>query len=169
MGLPRKLKDMNLFVNGDSYQGQCASVTRPKLARKMEEWRGAGMDGAVQIDMGQEPLDMEFKIGGYGSLLYSQFGIAQVDGVQLRWMGAYQSDDDGGITAVEILARGRFPEMDPGESKVGDATEETFKFIPVYYRQVENGRDVVEVDILNMICKVNGIDRLANLRAAIGL
>ena len=45
MGMPRKLKNLNLFNNGVTYIGQVGEVTPPKLARKLESWRGGGMDG----------------------------------------------------------------------------------------------------------------------------
>ena len=45
MAMPRKLKLMNVFLNGYSYQGVAKSVTLPKLTRKLENYRGAGMNG----------------------------------------------------------------------------------------------------------------------------
>ncbi|MDB7207927.1 phage major tail tube protein, partial [Escherichia coli] len=44
MAMPRKLKLMNVFLNGYSYQGVAKSVTLPKLTRKLENYRGAGMN-----------------------------------------------------------------------------------------------------------------------------
>lgn len=43
MGLPRVLKNYNLFNDGESYMGQVEEVTLPKLARKTEDYRGAGL------------------------------------------------------------------------------------------------------------------------------
>ncbi|WP_252340946.1 phage major tail tube protein, partial [Escherichia coli] len=43
MAMPRKLKLMNVFLNGYSYQGVAKSVTLPKLTRKLENYRGAGV------------------------------------------------------------------------------------------------------------------------------
>ena len=51
MALPRKLKHMNLINEGASYMGVASSVTLPKLTRKLEAWRGAGMDGAAKVDL----------------------------------------------------------------------------------------------------------------------
>ena len=36
MAMPRKLKYMNVFLNGFSYQGIAKSITLPKLTRKLE-------------------------------------------------------------------------------------------------------------------------------------
>ncbi|HCF4877716.1 TPA: phage major tail tube protein, partial [Pseudomonas aeruginosa] len=48
MAMPRKLKNMNLFNDGGSYQGVVKSCTLPPLARKMEAFRGGGMNGPVK-------------------------------------------------------------------------------------------------------------------------
>lgn len=42
MALPRKLKLMNLFIDGVSYLGVVQSVTLPKLTRKLENIAAAG-------------------------------------------------------------------------------------------------------------------------------
>lgn len=44
-----------------------------------------------------------------------------------------------------------------------------FSFKPTYYRLVWNGADLIEIDVINMVEKVDGKDRLAEQRAAIGL
>ncbi|TBM13922.1 phage tail protein, partial [Hafnia alvei] len=47
MGMPRKLKYLNLFNDGLSYMGVVSSVTLPKLTRKLENYRGGGMNGSA--------------------------------------------------------------------------------------------------------------------------
>ncbi|EHU85180.1 gpFII [Escherichia coli DEC4A] len=42
MAMPRKLKLMNVFLNGYSYQGVAKSVTLPKLTRKLEKLSRCG-------------------------------------------------------------------------------------------------------------------------------
>lgn len=66
MALPKKLKNMNLFNDGNSYVGQCASVTLPKLSRKLESFRAGGMDGPVKVDLGHsdDGIQMDWTLGG---------------------------------------------------------------------------------------------------------
>lgn len=52
MALPRKLKHLNLFNDGNNWQGIVESLTLPKFTRKFEKYRGGGMPGAVDVDMG---------------------------------------------------------------------------------------------------------------------
>ena len=64
MGMPKKLKDFNLFDNGNSYRGQVTEITLPKLSRKMEEYRAGGMTGPVSVDFGNEAITLEWTAGG---------------------------------------------------------------------------------------------------------
>ena len=52
MGFPSKLKNMNLFGNGDSYLGIVSEVTLPTLTQTLVDWRGGGMLGPIAADMG---------------------------------------------------------------------------------------------------------------------
>lgn len=171
MALPHKLKNMNLFFNGDNWQGKAEEITLPKLTRKIEAYRAGGMNGAAHVDLGLEDdaLGMEMTLGGVEAQLYKQWGIAEIDGVPLRFAGAYQRDDTGEVTACEVVVRGRLSEIDPGSAKQGDNTQVKFSFKPTYYRLVWNGADLIEIDVVNMVEKVDGVDRLAEQRTAIGL
>ena len=168
MALPRKLKNMNLFNNGASYLGQVVEVTLPKLSRKMEDFRAGGMNAPVQVDHGMDKLELEFTCGGLMRDVFSQFGAANHDAVMLRFAGAYQQDDTGDVDAVEVIVRGRIAEIDGGNSKPGEDTTMKVKMALSYYRMEWNGNVDVEIDIINMIERINGFDRLAAQRQAIG-
>ncbi len=86
----------------------------------------------------------------------------------LRFAGAYQRDDTGEVDAIEVVVRGRHQEIDQGKAKPGDDTEFKFKTVASYYKVSINGAVLVEIDIVNMIEIVNGVDRLADQRRAIG-
>ena len=134
MAMPRKLKLMNVFLNGYSYQGVAKSVTLPKLTRKLENYRGAGMNGSAPVDL-----------------------------------GSYQRDDTGETVAVEGVMRGRQKEIDTGEGKQGEDTESKISVVCTYFRLTMDGKELVEIDTINMIEKVNGVDRLEQHRRNIGL
>jgi len=169
MALPRKLKNFNLFGDGHNFMGQCNEVVLPKLTRKMEEHRGGGMNGPVDVDLGQEKLEMEHTYGGLMREIYEQYGATRADGVMLRFAGAYQRDDTDVVDAVEVIVRGRHSEIDPGTAKAGDDTEFKVTSTLSYYKLVINNEVVIEIDLLNFIEKVGGVDRLADQRSAIGL
>ena len=65
--------------------------------------------------------------------------------------------------------RGRFGEIDSGTAKSGDDTEQSYKVPLTYYKIIADGKDIIEIDMLNSVFIVNGKDRLKEHRAAIGL
>jgi P2 family phage contractile tail tube protein len=169
MALPKKLKAFNLFQNGENFVGQVAEVTPPKLSRKMEAYRGGGMNGPVDIDQGQEGIMLEWTCGGLMKSVLQQYGITKHDGVQLRFAGAYRAEDSTKPDAVEIVVRGRHKELDFGNAKPGDDTAFKVSTTCSYYKLTVNGETVIEIDLINMVENVNGDDLLAGLRNAIGL
>lgn len=115
MALPRKLKHLNLFNDGNNWQGIVESLTLPKFTRKYEKYRGGGMPGAVDVDLGLDDsaLDTEFSIGGTELLLFKQMGKATVDGIQLRFTGSIQRDDNRGFEADQLDL-----ELDDADGKI---------------------------------------------------
>lgn len=169
MGLPRILKNMNLYNEGFAYGGEVKTVTLPKLARKMEGYRGGGMSGEVQIDMGMEAMELSATFGGPVRDVLRQWGTSTVDGIYLRFAGSYQQDDSGAVDTIEAIVRGRYSEIDPGDQEVGEPGEFSLTMAVAYYKLVWNGRTEIEIDPINMIEIVGGVDRTAQLRSAAGM
>ncbi|WP_395490319.1 phage major tail tube protein [Cedecea davisae] len=171
MAMPRTLKMMNVFINGFSYLGVISAVTLPKLTRKLEMYRGAGMNGAAPMDFGldDDALSMELTFGGFpDEAIWSLYGAVGA-GEPLRYAGSYQRDDTGETVPVEVVTRFKIKEMDTGENKQGEKTEGKLPVICTYFKLTINGKEVVEIDVLNAIEKVNGVDRLEQHRRNIGL
>ncbi len=95
--------------------------------------------------------------------------MTKVDGVLLRFAGSYQRDDTGETHAVEIVLRGRHEEIDGGDSKQGDNSTTKISTKCTYYKLTWDGEVLIEVDIVNMVEMVNGVDMLEAHRRNIGL
>ncbi|MDH1337605.1 phage major tail tube protein [Comamonas thiooxydans] len=169
MSLPSKLKNFNLFGDGNVWRALIDSVTVPKLTRKVEEWRGGGMHGPIEVDLGHEKLEMSFKAGGFLLDGYRAFGGKTHNANQWRFAGAYEDDGTAVVTAVEILVSGRVREIDPGDAKAGDDTEHTHTISVSYYKLTVDGRDVIEIDMPGLVFNVDGQDVLSKIRRAIGM
>jgi uncharacterized protein len=159
MGLPRKLKNMNAFVDGESYMGVVAEFVPPPLVIATEEWRGGGSIGPVMIDMGLEAMEATVKMGGNETRLFRKFGATAVDGVRLRLVGAYQQDTGAMPQAVEVVIGGRFTEINMNTSKPGQDTEHDYTVAVAYYRMVVDGRPEVEIDMVAGTFIVDGVSR----------
>ena len=171
MALPRKLKHLNLFQDGENWIGVAEDYTPAKLSQKFEAYRGGGMMGAANIHMGLEDgaLDTSFTFGGAEAAIVKRMGLAKIDGVALRFAGSFQRDDTGEIVSVEIVQRGRFKELDRGTFKSGDNTQSKVSMVNTYYKETMNGVVLCEIDLLNMIWIVDGVDLMAEHRKAIGI
>lgn len=168
MGFPSKLVDMNLYGDGDSWKGQIAEMTIPKLVVKMEDWRGGGMLGPVPVDMGLDKVEFEFKAGGLFLEPLRHFGATTIDAAQLRFAGAYRNQQSGTVDFMEVVSRGRYSEVDFGTQKPGDDTETTYKAGCAYYKLSRNNSKLIEIDMLAGIFFVFGVDRYAEIREALG-
>ncbi|HHQ4791254.1 TPA: phage major tail tube protein [Aeromonas veronii] len=171
MALPRKLKHLNLFMDGGNWIGVSEDYTPAKLSQKFEAYRGGGMMGAANIHMGLDDsaLDTSFTFGGVEADLVKRLGVAKIDGVALRFAGSFQRDDTGEVVPVEIVQRGRFKELDRGTFKSGDNSQSKISMVNTYYKETMNGVVLCEIDLFNMIWIVDGVDLMAEHRKAIGL
>ena len=171
MALPSKLKNFNIFVDGKSMIGVASEVTPPKLTHKIVDYRGGGMLASVGVDLGfdDSALDMEITVGGLSLELLKKMYVPTADGMQLRFTGAYQDETSTGYTTCEIQTRGRFTGTDLGTAKVGEDTSHKYTLKNTYVKITVGMQVILEVDALNMILVVDGIDRGAELRKAMGL
>lgn len=163
MALPRKLKNLTAHVDGGNYLGRIVEFEQPTLALVTEEYRGGGMIGGVQIDMGLQPMQAMLKMGGHEAGLIRKFGTPDIEGTRVRLTGVYQRDDTGDAQTVECFLGGRFSEIGFGTSKPGDDTEEEYTFPLNYYRRVVDGIPRVEIDMIAGVFIVDGIDRYGDI------
>jgi P2 family phage contractile tail tube protein len=169
MALPKTLKGFTAFVDGFGYVGRLTGGTPPKLALKVEEFRDGGMDAAIELDMGTEKQEMVLTFAEQDAQLYGLWGILTGDkGITL--LGS-QETEDGTVEAIEYTTRGVFKEMDAGEWKGSESGKAELKAAQTvrYFKLQIAGQDVVEIDAVNTIRKVGGVDQLAARRAALGL
>ncbi|WP_313552360.1 phage major tail tube protein [Pseudomonas sp.] len=171
MALPHKLKNVNFFNEGYNYLGQSKTVTLPTLGRKMESYRGGGMNGPVKVDFGMsdDGLQLEWTLGGLDLTVLKQFGVTNASGVMLRFAGSFQQDDTDTTTSVEIVVRGRHETIEMGDAAPGEDTEHKITTTCTYYKLAVDGEVVIEIDLLNFIEKVGGVDRLEGQRKALGM
>lgn len=169
MAMPRVLKNFNVFNDGQTYIGVVEKIKLPDLKRKMEDLRAGGMNGPVKIDMGSDSLSVDHEYAGFVSQVFQQWAITKIDGVMLRFAGAAQQDDNGTVTSIEVVMRGRHEEINPPEGEAGKKSSFKVKSALTYFKYSENGNTIVELDLVNMVEIVNGVDRLAEQRKAIGM
>jgi P2 family phage contractile tail tube protein len=166
--LPQTLKNFNLSVDGIGHAGHVESISLPKLTNKVEEFRAAGMDGPIELDMGIEKLETTIVLSDFNPDLIELFGLLVNNNTAITVRGAMQQQGQAAVAAV-IQMTGGFKELDPGEWKPGDKNTLTAKGSVTFYSATVAGEELYYIDLLNMIRRINGVDQLASQRSALGL
>lgn len=167
--LPRTLKNFNVFVDTHSWAGVAESVTIPKITKKTEDFRGAGMIGDVALSMGYEKLEGEVVYAGFDVKQYRQLGVCGTSDLPVRFVGMYERQDNCTSQIVEIYTRGQAIELDPGDSKNGEKTEIKMSYNYTYYRMEVDGVVEVELDFINGVERFGETDVAKSIKELLGL
>lgn len=162
------LKNINLFVDGRGYAGQIDEYNPPDLSIQVEDYRGGGMDAPVALDMGQEGLETSFALIAYDADVLAQWGVAEGQSVPFTARGALESYD-GSVKPVVHHMRGKITTLARGTWGPGQKPALTVTMRLDYYKETHDDVVTHEIDVVNMIRIVNGVDRLAAQRAALGI
>ncbi|WP_434361066.1 phage major tail tube protein [Parasalinivibrio latis] len=163
------LREMNLYVNGKGYAGVIDELNLPKLKLKTEEYRGGGMNLPIDVDMGMEKLETDFTLSKFDKDVLTSFGLKAGSSIPLTVRGAVLSEEDGSEMPLVVTLRGILTEVDFGTWKSGENTPVKVVMSLRYYKLTLNGEEVHEIDVANMVRKIDGVDQLANTRKHIGL
>ena len=165
--LPKTLRNMTAFVDGRGYLGQVKSVELPKLTIKTKEHRSAGMDVPIVIDMGMEKMEATLTFQEFSRNLITQFGLTEgVDvPITVRSVQSNGRDEEGVIAHM----RGLILKLDPGSWEVGEDAELKIEMAVNYYKIEIEGQELLEIDPLNYVRRINGFDVLAGQRRKLGL
>lgn len=169
MAIPKVLRGYNMFVDGRNYAGRVDAVTLPKLTTTTEDWRGGGMDTAIKMDMGLEPMEMGIGFKEHDPALFRLFGLINGNAVAATFRAA-QQDDRGNVPDPYIITtRGLFTEINPNEAKAGEGGMLNATLSLRYYRLEIAGNVLVEIDAENMVRNIGGTDVLADHRRILGI
>ncbi|MBD8791212.1 phage major tail tube protein [Pseudomonas syringae] len=165
---PQTLSNMNLFVDGVSFNGDVPTLTLPKLSVKTEEYRAGGMSAPIELDMGLEKLEANFTTNGVRRESLKFFGLVDQAAFTGTFRGSFKGHR-GVITPVVATLRGMLKEVDGGEWKPASVAEFKHAIAVTYYKLEVDGNLIYEVDPINNVRVIDGVDQLAAERAALGL
>lgn len=167
MQLPQVLTKFNLIVDGKGLAGVCETVKMPDLVIKLEELRAGGLDVPVSVDMGMESLEGGFTMHEWSEDVFKLFGVTDQAPVQLTFRGILKGD--GASKNVIVKMQGAYKSLNMGEAKAGDVAQLEAAVVCRFYSLEINGRELVYIDVPNVIRRINGVDVLAADRAALAL
>lgn len=162
------LQDFTVFIQGVGKIGICPSFTPPEINVQVEEFRGGGMDGVVEVPLGLEKIELDFDLHTWDADTFSHlgFGVGRQD-VELMFRG-YVFTPTGTEESVYISLRGFVRNIKAGQIEPGKKAEHTISFSAHYYLHEVAGAPVIEIDLYNKVYRMSGQDIQAAARATLG-
>lgn len=168
MAIRNILKNFNLGIDGRGYAGELGDYTPPSPSVAAEEYRAGGMNGPIDIDMGQEKMTSTAVLRNYSADVLALWGVAPGRLIQFTARGALESED-GTVTAVVHNMRGKLLQPDRGTWSPGQSATLTLNWSVEYFKETIGGKVITEIDVVNMVRIIDGVDYLAEQRAALGI
>lgn len=171
MNVPQKLINYRVYLNGNDLVGT-ADVDLPKMEPMTDTVKGAGVAGEIDSPVlgHYKSMDMAIK---FRTLSSTAASLASPSGKLFDFRGASQVYDSGKgefkVSPIKVLARGVSKGFEPGKIDPGKVTDTTIHLEIEYLKMTIDGKDQIELDKYNYICKFGDTDYLAEVRDALGL
>lgn len=167
--LPDKLNNFNVYDGKTRLVGVSSEITVPSFDPLTDTLNLAGMAGEIESEV----------IGSYGSMkLEIPFAnmsgdffafAASTNPVVIRGsMEIFNTQTQAKDTVpIVVTVKGRTLNINPGVLKKGGKGEPSITKEITYIKITINGSTMVELDKLNNICIMGGVDLLAKIRSQI--
>lgn len=144
----------------------------PAISAVVAEMRGAGIGGSVEVPVKSlvQPMSMTLTFNNVTPQIHK---ILTQSAQHIELWGAIQDTDPKTgqlIVRQHKLVYRAIPKTNTiGKFVPGEFQERSIEFSVLYYREIYDGQDVIEIDPLNSIYRINGTDENSDVRSAIGL
>jgi len=168
MKLATKVNAYNVYLDGNKLVGISDEVTLPDFEALTETLSGAGILGEID-----EPLLGHFKASEmeipFRTLEEHMFRLASMSkALNLTLRASTQTIDTGNINTgampSRIVIKGKNKAITGGKLKQGEGTGSSIKVEITYILIEVDGVKMFELDKLNFVYKVKGVDLLAAIR-----
>ena len=148
-----------------------AEVTLPEIASITEEVKGAGISGAFNGAFVGHIEAMTLTLN-FRSVSADAIKLAEPRNHQIDLRASQQTwDNEAGRfkqTSVKHILMVTPTKLAPGKLAPASPAEASGEYAVTYFATYIGGVKVLEIDILNFIFFVNGVDYLADVRKALG-
>lgn len=138
----------------------------PKIKAKTEKLYMGGADGETEVEFGLQAMEAKLKLFTVDPEVLKLVGLAPGVFKPFNFNGGTVSEVDGSVRSAIARMSAKIAEDDPGDWKAGDKTEWDYRLIVRTYRLRVGDRVIYDIDPLNFIRLIDGVDQLAALRAA---
>lgn len=163
--IPDKINDFNVYQDGDKLIGIGEEVTLPDIEMMSESVivPGGEVDSPTIGQFASGQVEIPFQ-----SLTKDTFDLMNpLKSVNITLRASQQEMDGNGdvvFTGIRAVFRGRPKTLTAGSIKKGSGTGTSLAIEWTYYLLEIGGKKVVEIDKLNSVFKINGVDILARTK-----
>lgn len=161
----------NIYLDGKSFLGRAEEINLPTVKQIMSEHKALGMNGKFEISAGIDKLEASIKWNSfYRDVMVKAANPDQA--VQLQCRSSVKTVGSAGVLSevpCVIHLTANFKDFPLGNFKQHDNVELTSALNVTYCKVVYDGQELLEVDVLANVYKVNSNDMLAKYRANLGI
>lgn len=169
--IPAVLTNAKVYKDGVDQLG-VATVDAPDFECLTESITGLGIAGEMDVPVAGHFKSMALKIK-WNTVTDKAVELLQPVGHHIEIRGNIQQLDAGSgkfvNKAVKIVAKSMPKKIGIGKFEAGKKMEPETELELYYYKLWIGGRELVELDKLNFIFVLNGVDQLAEVRANLGM
>lgn len=159
--IPEKINDANAYLDGTRMIGVAASVDLPEVNMKTGTVEGFGVGGEIDSPtIGQwESFEQEVQFNTLYSSAVDMLNPLTV--VNLTFRAAQQVYDKTGgydFKGLRVVEMGRVKKFKPGKIEKSEGMEATVTLELTYIMIEVDGEQLIEIDKLNGVYKVKGVD-----------
>jgi P2 family phage contractile tail tube protein len=162
------LRKFIVWADGFGKLGEGENCKLPVMEVTTEDFRGGGMDTPLKIDLGTTPLVMEFKLSSFDPQVYNLWGLYPGQEKQFTIRGSLAHNDGSPFAAIAGCA-GNLQKVEADNFEPNRKVLHTFTVNLSYYKLTIGDRPVYEIDVINAVRMVNGVDQLRPDRVSLGL
>lgn len=169
--IPTVLNNFSAYAAGNIYLG-VSDVDLPDLEAMTETVSGAGIAGEIDSPILGAFASMTTTLN-WRTLDRSAFRLARQEGQALDFRGSIQVFDATTSTykhaSVKVTIRALPKNMPLGSLATGSTMDSSNELEVTYIKILLDGETVTEIDKFNMICIIDGVDYLAEVRKNLGM
>jgi uncharacterized protein len=166
-----KVTNANIYLGGISFMGRAEEVTLPDVMPKMVDHKALGMVGELELPGGLQKMTAKIKWNAiYPDAMKLTHNVYDAVRLQVR---ANVETFEGGSRTAQVPAVATLT-VTPKKSgglvfKPQDNVEREDEFNVTAYRLEIDGEEIIDIDIMNNIWQVDGVDQLTTYRRNLGL
>lgn len=149
------------------YINDTTSIQLPSFENASDEIKGAGIMGAIDWPTYLSPGASTFSYNvRQDDAQHAYLSAPGKKRFEIRWVTDKfdTSNVNIGVDVHKVVIVAVPKKYDPGKIETGSTSDGSGEFEVLYFKKTLNGVEVIEIDKLNYIFRVNGVDYGADIR-----